>query len=129
MVAKYNIQPDMPAYVYETMADHIAARIESGELKPNEPLTAERKLAEDYGVSLGTARRATEELRRRGLVFTLRCTGTYVLDPSKRPQQLGDGATVHSITAAQEYRGSGAVPASAKPRSLNGGQNRGEVHG
>lgn len=124
MTPKYNLQTDIPAYIYETMADHIASRIESGELRPKEPLPAERRLADSYGVSLGTARRATQMLRDRGLVFTLAGMGTYVLDWSKRPQQLSEGATVHSITAAQEYRSSGDVPPSAKPRSLNGGHNR-----
>lgn len=67
-------------YVYEKMADHIELRIKSGDLKPNKPLPAERRLADEYGVSLGTARRATELLRDRNLVVTLRSKGTFVVD-------------------------------------------------
>jgi GntR family transcriptional regulator len=129
VMKKYNIQPDTPAYIYETMANHLAARIESGELRPNRPLPAERQLANAYGVSLGTARRATEILRQRGLVVTLRSMGTYVTAPDKRPQQPGNAATVHSITAVQEYRGSEDVSASDKHRSLSDGQDRGEMYG
>ena len=69
---------DTPGYIYERMADHIEVRIKSGELAANKPLPAERRLAEEYGVSLGTARRATELLRERGLVVTLRSKGTFV---------------------------------------------------
>jgi DNA-binding GntR family transcriptional regulator len=71
---------DTPGYIYERMADHLAARINAGDLAPHKPLPAERRLAEEYGVSLGTARRATELLRERGLVVTLRSKGTFVAD-------------------------------------------------
>jgi GntR family transcriptional regulator len=66
-------------YRYEVLADHLARMIATGEIPPNKPLPAERRLADEYGVSLGTARRATDELRIRGLVHTLRSKGTYVL--------------------------------------------------
>lgn len=68
-----------PAYVYVRMADHLAARIAAGELPPDARLPAERDLAAEYGVAIGTARRATEELRDRGLVVTLPGKGTFVL--------------------------------------------------
>lgn len=62
------------------MADHLAARIASGELPPGAMLGGERALSEEYGVALGTARRAIEELRDRGLVVTLPAKGTYVAE-------------------------------------------------
>jgi DNA-binding GntR family transcriptional regulator len=71
-----------PGYVYEWMANHLSQRIESGELAPNTPLPSERRLAEEYGVSLGTARHATRLLRFRGLVVTVRSKGTYIRDRS-----------------------------------------------
>lgn len=67
-----------PDYLYVAMADHIAARIDAGELPHNTRLPAERDLADEYGVSLGTARRATRELRERGLVITVPVKGTFV---------------------------------------------------
>ncbi|MCW2945201.1 MAG: transcriptional regulator, GntR family [Actinoallomurus sp.] len=67
-----------PAYVYMQLADHIAARIQRGELRPAARLPGERDLAEEYGVALGTARRAVQELRDRGLVVTLPAKGTYI---------------------------------------------------
>ena len=41
----------------------------------------ERELADVYGVSAGTVRRAVRELRERGLVVTLPAKGTYVAEP------------------------------------------------
>lgn len=67
-----------PAYTYVRVADHVAARIGAGELATGARLPGERDLAEEYGVAIGTVRRAIEELRERGLVVTLPAKGTYV---------------------------------------------------
>ncbi|MFJ8815268.1 winged helix-turn-helix domain-containing protein [Amycolatopsis thermoflava] len=75
---------DAPGYIYQKMADHLAERIATGDLAPNTPLPAERRLAAEYGVSLGTARHATHLLRKRGLVFTIRSLGTFVAGPARR---------------------------------------------
>ncbi|MGC5565622.1 winged helix-turn-helix domain-containing protein [Streptomyces sp. FR-108] len=75
------IDPTKIAYVYMQMADHIEARIRSGELSPGARLPGERDLAEEYGVAHLTARRATRELRERGLVITLPAKGTFVAYP------------------------------------------------
>ncbi|TMR00143.1 GntR family transcriptional regulator [Actinomadura soli] len=37
--------------------------------------------SQQYGVAIGTARRAIEELRDRGLVVTLASKGTFVVEP------------------------------------------------
>ncbi|UIJ63796.1 winged helix-turn-helix domain-containing protein [Amycolatopsis acidiphila] len=72
-----------PGYVYEWVAQDLAARIESGELAPHTPLPSERRLAQEYGVSLGSARHATRLLRFRGLVVTVKSKGTYVADRAR----------------------------------------------
>jgi GntR family transcriptional regulator len=66
---------------YMRVADDIAARIASGELKPGARLRAERDLAEYYEVSYGTVRRAMEVLRERGLITTIHGRGTFVSTP------------------------------------------------
>lgn len=71
-------EPDPAQYTYAQVADHIAARIESGALPAGARLPGERDLAEEYGVALGTIRRAVLELRDRGLVRTLPAKGTFV---------------------------------------------------
>lgn len=74
------------AYTYARVADHIQARIEAGEIPVGARLPGERALAEEYGVALGTARRAVQELRDRGLVATLPAKGTFVIQRDDAPE-------------------------------------------
>jgi GntR family transcriptional regulator len=67
-----------PVYIYVQLADHIAARIESGELRSGARLPNEGEMMEEYGVALSTVRRTLAELRDRGLVVTVPAKGTYV---------------------------------------------------
>ncbi|MFI9308126.1 GntR family transcriptional regulator [Streptomyces triculaminicus] len=84
------VDPTRAAYVYMQVADHIAARITAGELRLGARLPGERDLAEEYGVAIGTARRAIQELRDRGLLVTLPAKGTFVTE--RRPDDLGPAA-------------------------------------
>ncbi|MGW4593245.1 winged helix-turn-helix domain-containing protein [Amycolatopsis thermoflava] len=84
---------DAPGYIYEKMANHLAERIATGDLAVGKPLPAERRLAQEYDVSLGTARHATHLLRKRGLVVTIRSLGTFVAEPAapdRTPARRGD---------------------------------------
>lgn len=67
-------------YLYAKVADHIVERINAGELPPGTRLPAEGDLADEYGIALGTIRRATQELRDRGRVISLPGKGTFVTD-------------------------------------------------
>lgn len=69
-----------PAYVWSKVADHLAARIEAGELPSGARLPGERDLAEEYEVAVATVRRAVQDLRDRGLVTTLPAKGTFVTE-------------------------------------------------
>lgn len=80
------IDPTGPVPVYMQIADILAARIESGELQPNKPIPSETSLVQEYGVARNTVRRAVEELRDRGLVFTVPQRGTYV-SPKDKPAE------------------------------------------
>ena len=81
-VPRFDPEAGGPAYLYARMADHLEARIRSRELAQGARLPAERDLAEEYGVAVGTARRAVEELRQRGLAVTLPAKGTFVSQPA-----------------------------------------------
>jgi len=72
-----------PDYLYARMADHLEARIETGDLAPGARLPGERDLAAEYQVAVGTARRAVEELRERGLAVTLPAKGTFIKSPAR----------------------------------------------
>lgn len=69
---------------YLRVAEDIAARIASGELRPGARLRAERELAEHYEVAYGTIRRAMAVLRERGLIETIHGRGTFVTAPEER---------------------------------------------
>jgi DNA-binding GntR family transcriptional regulator len=56
----------------------IAARIDSGELRPGVRLPAEPALAALYGVSRATLREALRSLEEDGLIVRTRGTGTFV---------------------------------------------------
>ncbi|MEV4016770.1 winged helix-turn-helix domain-containing protein [Nonomuraea angiospora] len=75
------IDPDGPELVYMVVADHIAAKIERGDLKPGQRLPSELDLAGQYGVARMTIRRAMKELRDRGLIRSVHGKGTYVQVP------------------------------------------------
>lgn len=74
-----HIDPKGPELVYKVVADHIASRIESGELRSGDRIPGELQIAADYGIARMTAGRAVRELRERGLVHTVRGKGTYVV--------------------------------------------------
>jgi GntR family transcriptional regulator len=70
---------DPTRYVWEQVAEAIAADIASGRLPQGARLPGVPDLAGQYGVAPGTARRAVRELRERGLVVTLPNKGTFVV--------------------------------------------------
>ena len=83
--------PRFPAHgrklVYMGIADVIAARIEDGTYPPEGRLPAELEIAAEFGSSRESVRRAVEELRRRGLIETVKGKGSYVLPESERTPQ------------------------------------------
>ena len=62
---------------YVQIADDIARRIDSGEFTVKVP--AERDTAEEYAVAYGTARRAYDVLRERGLIRTAGTRGNFIV--------------------------------------------------
>jgi GntR family transcriptional regulator len=64
--------------LYLQVKDHLIRRVLSGEWRPGECLPSEMKLAEDYGLSQGTVRKAIEEMSVQGLVTRHPGRGTFV---------------------------------------------------
>ncbi len=73
-------EPTPLRLMYEQVAEHIALRIEIGELHRGQRMAPERELAVEYGVAYNTVRKAMEILRDRGLVVTMHGRGTYVAE-------------------------------------------------
>lgn len=69
---------DGPDYAFRQVANHLEARIAAGDLAPGARLPGERDLAAEYGVALGTVRRALQDMRDRGLVITTPSKGTFI---------------------------------------------------
>ena len=67
-------------YEWQRVAADIEARIASGELPPGSMLRGERSMAEEYGVAIGTFRRAVRDLRDHGLQDTHAQKGTFVAE-------------------------------------------------
>ncbi len=71
-----------PRPLWQQLADLLRNRIERGELAGR--LEAETALAQHYGISRDTVRRALACLARDGLIRSTRGRGTFVLPPSER---------------------------------------------
>ena len=71
-----------PRPLWQQLADLLRNRIERGELSGR--LEAETSLAQHYGVSRDTVRRALADLARDGLIRSTRGRGTFVLRPGER---------------------------------------------
>jgi DNA-binding GntR family transcriptional regulator len=67
-------------YEWQRVAAVIEAEIADGTLQPGAMLLGERAMAEQYGVAIGTVRRAVKDLRERGILVTLPHKGTYVAE-------------------------------------------------
>ncbi|HML47286.1 MAG TPA: GntR family transcriptional regulator [Clostridia bacterium] len=65
--------------LYETILQQLERRIQSGQYEPSAPFCTEKSLCEEYGVSRVTAKRAIEELEKRGLLSRKRGAGSFVV--------------------------------------------------
>lgn len=66
--------------IYKRIANDYAEKIGSGVLSPGAKLPSTRRIAEDYGVSMGVAYRALSLLHDRKLIVGQPGRGTYVID-------------------------------------------------
>ena len=69
-------QPGAP--LYRAVRLHITEAIGAGEWRPGDALPAEKKLCERFGVSMGTLRKAVDELTASGLLVRQQGRGTFV---------------------------------------------------
>src|ERR1700721_1654298 len=90
--------------VYKQIQKAIRQRIDSGKLKPGNPVPSERELARLHKVSLMTARHALSEMARDGIVERRHGAGTFVAPPKVHfnkllgytEQMASLGLTAHS---------------------------------
>ncbi|WP_018390836.1 GntR family transcriptional regulator [Ancylobacter sp. FA202] len=100
--------------LYLRMKEDLLRRIQSGEWRPGELVPSENALAAEYAVSVGTARKAIEELADQRLLVRQRGRGTTVAMHNHREQvqrhyrlethdhvRLNREATYLDVTAAR----------------------------
>jgi GntR family transcriptional regulator len=93
----------LPAYQRIQLA--IRKRIDSGHLRPGDPVNSERDLAKLHEVSLMTARHALASLEREGVVERRRGVGTFVSSPKIHFNKLmsyTEQMAARSLTAASK---------------------------
>ena len=73
--------------LYQQLAAILRAQIASGELEAGRPIPSEESLAQQYGVSRLTARKAVHLLRDEGLVRHAIGRGTFVTPENQRPRE------------------------------------------
>ena len=69
-------QPGSPLYL--EVRRRIAEGVRSGEWRPGESIPPEKKLCERFGVSVGTLRKAVDELTASGVLVRQQGRGTFV---------------------------------------------------
>ncbi|URN13632.1 GntR family transcriptional regulator [Streptomyces radiopugnans] len=85
-----DIKRNVPTAIHAQISEHIRLRIAGGEWPPHYRLKSEPELAQEFGVSRGTVRRALATLIEEGLLRQVRGRGTFVtstvieLKPSPR---------------------------------------------
>lgn len=68
-----------PRLLWQQVADDLRAEMDSGDLAVDTRLPGELELADQYGVSRDTIRRAIQELVGEGRLVVLHGRGTFVL--------------------------------------------------
>ncbi|MAM74333.1 GntR family transcriptional regulator [uncultured Tistrella sp.] len=101
----------LPAYL--RLRDELAARIAAGEWGPDHALPSENALARDHRLSVGTVRKAVQQLVDEGLLERRQGSGTYLRKPAfdatlfrffqmqGRFQMQGPGEDARSIPKSQ----------------------------
>ncbi|SFN05741.1 DNA-binding transcriptional regulator, GntR family [Actinomadura madurae] len=67
---------------YSEIASDLRAKIDNGTLGPGVQLPTEKELADSWGVSPNTIKKAVNELRQEGLVETVPQKGSFVAEPA-----------------------------------------------
>jgi len=67
-------------WLYQQIADVIAAAIDSGELAPRQQVPTEKDLMDATGASRQAVRHAIGDLRRRGYLYTVPQLGSFVTE-------------------------------------------------
>ncbi|WP_121095841.1 GntR family transcriptional regulator [Roseinatronobacter ekhonensis] len=114
--------------LHQQLRDLMLARIESGEWSPGTFLPSETRLAEEYGVAVGTLRKALLDMAAEGLVLRRQGKGTVVSSHDSDAVlfrffnlRRADGTTFHPESRVLDRAFRAATPAEATALGLSVG--------
>ena len=74
------------ATLYKEVARHMLAALSAGEWKPGEAIPSEKKLSERFSISIGTLRKAIDELVAENILIRHQGRGTFVATHNRDAQ-------------------------------------------
>jgi DNA-binding GntR family transcriptional regulator len=77
---------DIPQPAWQQLAAILRTRIRTSRYQPGHAIPSEADCEREFGVSRGTCRKATAQLRAEGLIVTVAGRGSYVADPLPEPE-------------------------------------------
>lgn len=104
-MAQTRISPDDRLPAYARLRDALAARIAQGEWGAEQPLPSDNALARDHDLSVGTVRKAVQQLVDEGLLERRQGTGTFLRKPAF-------DATLFRFFQAREGTSAPSIPTS-----------------
>ncbi|MFA7372473.1 MAG: GntR family transcriptional regulator [bacterium] len=78
MISRTNRRNKGPEPIYRHLQESIIARVRKGDFKPDDALSSENELAEEYGISRGSIRTALKELQDKGVIYSIAGKGSFV---------------------------------------------------
>ena len=99
----FDIDTSDPRPVFRQIVDEVGRCISIGVLKPDEPLPAVRKLADELKVNANTVQHAYRTLEQEGTVYVKRGLGTFI-SPRAKDQGRGKQSAAARQIAARMLR-------------------------
>ncbi|MDD3927512.1 MAG: GntR family transcriptional regulator [bacterium] len=78
MISRANRRNKGPEPIYRHLQESIIAKVRKGDFKPDDALSSENELAEEYGISRGSVRTALKELQDKGVIYSVAGKGSFV---------------------------------------------------
>ena len=91
------LNPQSPMPLYFQLAKILLDKVRSGEYPPGARIPSEHILAATYHIGRPTARQATEQLVRKGILMRKRGAGTFVQGKSREVDLFSFGGTIASF--------------------------------
>ena len=91
------LNPRSPIPLYRQLTDILLSKIRSGEYPQGARIPSEHELAAIYGIGRPTARQATEQLVRNGILIRKRGSGTFVQSEQKEVDLFSFAGTMASF--------------------------------